>query len=110
MMPTIIPSTDIWDRREFLNARKAQLQSMRPIDPYPLKGIHVHVLDVGDQILCDACDMDINTPTVRLVEYGRKVMCAACFMRWHAGTPVTYRRLNQDGTLGEVVPNGGGNE
>lgn len=61
------------------------------------------IIESGDDILCDNCNDAIDTPFIHLVEFGRRVVCQACWESWYKAEAVVYRHLNADGTLGNII-------
>ena len=98
-----VPSVDTWSREDFLRARKGQMEAQRKADQENPPNANVHYMDGGDVILCDSCNVDIPWDAIILVDFGRRVACPDCYNKWYANKPVTYRALNQDGTLGRYV-------
>ncbi len=107
-VPEMVPSIDEWTREEFLAARAAQhscpgLNHIEELLMSAGQPYEVHTINPGNLIVCDGCNCKIETPTILLVEFGRKVNCAACFLEYHANEPVVWRRLRPDGSIGDVV-------
>lgn len=107
----IVPSKDFWSRDEFLAARKKQMEAHAKgetdcicKDPdSPFFGAEEIVMDPGDEIICDSCNANIDTPVITLVQFGRRAVCDECYKRWYKDEPLEYRELKADGSLGEIV-------
>lgn len=102
-MSKLIPSTDEWPRDQFLKARDKQMLAQAIADSISPPDANVIHIESGDEILCDNCNVEIEDPTVLLVEYGRRVNCKECFNRWYSNEPLTYKELREDGSLGRTV-------
>jgi len=102
-MEKVIPSTSLWSREDFLSARDQQIKSTQSFYADKGKPDYVHIMDPGNEILCDVCNSEICTAHVRLVEFGNRVNCDECFEKWYGKQPVKYRQLNEDGSLGKYV-------
>lgn len=104
-MSVRIPSVDFWTRKEFLEARKAQMASEQNMRPPGWEDAELIIVDAGDDVICDGCGAEIpdNAELINLVEFGKRVQCDGCYQRWYASQPVKYRRLNLDGSLGPYI-------
>lgn len=103
-----IPSTDLWSREEFLSARNKQAEAARNQELHPLgklvgKKVELIVIDMGNKVVCDSCNVEIVTKHIRLVAYGRRAVCDDCFTAWYADEPLTFRELMPNGTLSSLV-------
>lgn len=97
----LVPSQDVWERSEFLSARRAQAR--QPLElPNWMKGAEVTVVEMGSTILCDGCAAEILEQKILLVQFGRKVMCSPCYQQFYKNEPIEYRRILPNGTLGEL--------
>lgn len=98
-----IPSVDVWNRKEFCDARKIQLEQEE--EPIKLGGKEFEQIILKpdyDEIICDYCNAEVNSEDIRLVNFGRAVACEDCFKRVFATEPRSYRPLYEDGSLGPV--------
>lgn len=98
-----IPSVDFWFRGEFLKARKAQVEAQKKRDAEAK--IESIVIDADDLIFCDLCDIEIENDgeLINLVDFGKKVVCDKCYQEVYSLSPITRRKLNEDGSLGPWV-------
>ena len=95
-MPTV-PETSLWSRTEFLRARESQVKACAK------EYGEEHVIDPGDEIICDLCNALIEDDLVALVAFGNRAYCGACYQKYYAGKPRKFRHLLPDGTLGPII-------
>ncbi len=89
----LIPKVSFWTYDEFVDARWAQYQAS-------LGTAHPVVIP-PDGVFCDACNFKIpkNGELLNVVDFGRLVVCDACFQRRWARERITYKKMNPDGSL-----------
>lgn len=104
-MKTLIPSVDTWPRGQFTIARLAQMEAQKSADQKSGSQNVIYSNIEFDEILCDTCNAEIHTVTIILVEFGSRVNCQDCYLKWYAKQPIKWRRMNEDGTLGGYVSN-----
>ena len=97
----IVPSIDQWDRHRFMLARQKQYKAS-----LISKKDNEIILAPSVQVICDICCSDIPEPTILLVEFGTRAACQKCFDKYYYGERITYRELNDDGSLGKYIRNG----
>lgn len=79
-----------------MKARAAQIKAERE-NPTKISGFedatHI-ILDPGNDILCDSCNVTIETVMVRLVEFGRRTACEKCYAQHYADEPTTWKMVD----------------
>ncbi len=104
-----IPSQDIWLREEFCAARHRQMEQQKKLDSQ--QGVEAIYMEPGyDEVICDYCNADIEGQLIRLVEFGRKAVCGHCYNKYYANEPNKFRKLREDGSLGEYLEVGDGQD
>jgi formylmethanofuran dehydrogenase subunit E len=88
-----IPSKAEWERNEFLDARKRQMANKPKQDDLP-PGFTMNDLIIiepdENEILCDTCNDLIETPTVHVVNFGRRAVCEMCYTKYFEHAPLEW--------------------
>jgi hypothetical protein len=65
--------------RAYFLKRRAEMTALSKLQATcPTTGFAMHVIDAGDEVLCDFCNADVEEDPIHLNERGTYLVCKEC--------------------------------